>query len=89
VPLVGDVPDQNPEASPLLADLRAIPPLFMTATTTEVLLDDTLLFATRAARAGVPTTLHVLPNLFHMWHLWPDGLPQARQTLEAVALHLA
>jgi len=82
------LPDQNPEASPLLADPGALPPLFMTATTTEVLLDDTLLFATHAARAGVPTTLSVLPDLFHMWHLWPDDLPQARQTLEAVAHHL-
>jgi len=86
---LGDLPDHDPEASPLLADLGALPPLYMTATTTEVLLDDTLLFATRAARAGVPTTLHVLPDLFHLWHLWPDDLPQAHQTLAAVAHHLA
>jgi acetyl esterase/lipase len=61
----------------------------MTVTTTEVLLDDTLLFATRAARAGVSTTLHVLPNLFHMWYLWPEVLPEARQTVEDFAHHLA
>jgi len=86
---LGSLSNRDPEASPLLADLGALPPLFMSATTTEVLLDDTLLFATCAARAGVPTTLNVLPNLFHMWHLWPDGLPEARQTLAAVAHHLA
>ncbi len=85
---LGALPSTDPEASPLLGNLSKLPPVLMTATTTEVLMDDTLLFASRAARAGVPLTLQVLPNLFHMWHLWPDALPQAHQTLKAVADHL-
>ena len=85
---LGHFRDDDPEASPLLADLSHLPPLFVTATTTEVLLDDSLLLATRAARSGVPVTQQVRPNLFHMWHLWPDALPEARATLRAVANHL-
>jgi acetyl esterase/lipase len=73
------------EASPLLADLSALPPIYMTACVNEVLLDDTLLFAAAAARAGVPVRLDVLPSLFHMWTLWPQALPQARKSLRAIA----
>ncbi len=81
--------DTDVQASPLLGILSGLPPLFMTAAMAEVLLDDTLLFATAAVRAGAAVTQDVLPGLFHMWHLWPDGVPQARQTLTAVARHLA
>ncbi|MFZ3582375.1 alpha/beta hydrolase [Loktanella sp. DJP18] len=82
------LPDDDPEASPLLADMTRMPPLFISTTTTEVLLDDALLLATRAARSGIAVTLDVQPDLFHMWHLWPDALPEARRTLAAVAGHL-
>ena len=85
---LGHLPDDDPEASPLLADLSRLPRLFVTATTTEVLLDDSLLLATRAARSGVAITSEIQPDLFHMWLLWPDALPQARATLESVARHL-
>ena len=86
---LGHLPDDDPEASPLLADLSRLPPLFVTATTSEVLLDDSLLLATRAARSGVAVTLDVRLGLFHMWHLWPDVLPEAQATLRAVADHLS
>ena len=86
---LGHLRDDDPEASPLVGELGTLPPLFMAATTTEVLLDDTLLFATRAGRAGVPLTLRVLRDLFHMWHLWPDATPEGRGILQDVAAHLA
>ena len=86
---LGHLPDDDHDASPLLSDLGHLPPLYVTASTTEVLLDDSLLLATRAAQCGVPVTLDVRPDLFHMWHLWPDAVPQARATLRAVADHLA
>ena len=85
---LGHLRDDDPDASPLLADLARLPPLFVTATTTEVLLDDSLLLATRVARSGVAVTQHVVAELFHMWHLWPEALPEARATLLAVARHL-
>ncbi|MCX5269476.1 alpha/beta hydrolase fold domain-containing protein [Streptomyces sp. NBC_00199] len=39
--------------SPFLADLRGLPPLFVQVSSTEMLLDDSLELAARAARAGV------------------------------------
>ena len=86
---LGALPDDDPDASPLLSDLSRLPPLFVSATTTEVLLDDSLLLATRAARSGVAVTLDVRPDLFHMWHLWPDSLQQGCQTIEKVAQHVS
>ncbi len=76
------------EASPLLADLSSLPPIFMTASVNEVLLDDTLLFAAAAARAGVAVQTQILPPLFHMWTLWPQALPQARRSLCSIAKFL-
>lgn len=81
---LGHLPDDHPHASPLLADLSGLPPLWMTAASNEVLLDDTLLFAAAAARSGVPVQTDILPGLFHMWALWPD-LPEAQQTWKRIA----
>ncbi|RVT82711.1 alpha/beta hydrolase [Rhodobacteraceae bacterium CCMM004] len=78
-------PDAAPEVSPLLADLGALPRLWIAASTNEVLLDDSLLLARAAARAGVAVDLTVARGLFHMWPLWPDRLPAAGATLDALA----
>ncbi|MGR3269674.1 hypothetical protein DU478_18870 [Thalassococcus profundi] len=84
----GDRHADDPAVSPLLSDLSGLPPLYLTATTTEVLLDDTLLFARAAARAGVRVTLKVEPDLFHMWTLWP-AWPPARRSWAGVAQALS
>ncbi|WP_394152193.1 alpha/beta hydrolase [Loktanella salsilacus] len=86
---LGHLRDDDPAASPLYADLGKLPPLFVSATTTEVLLDDSLMLVRAAAQQGVCVTAAILPNLFHMWHLWPDATPQALETLRHVAGHLA
>ncbi len=78
-------PAGDPDRSPLGADLTRLPPVFLTATDCEVLLDDSLMLARSLAVAKVPVTLRVEPGLFHMWILWPDALPEARRTLGAIA----
>jgi monoterpene epsilon-lactone hydrolase len=47
-------PNNDPAASPLLTDLSRLPPLFITATTTEVLLDNSLLLTLQATRRASP-----------------------------------
>jgi monoterpene epsilon-lactone hydrolase len=81
----GDMPASHADVSPLLADLRGLPPMYLTAAVNEVLLDDTLLFATAAARAGVPVEVDIIAPLFHMWTLWPQALAQARESLRKIA----
>ena len=73
---MGGVADDDPAASPLLADLSALPPLHLSVASDEVLLDDTLLLARRAALAGVAVDLRVTPGLFHMFQLWPQAIPE-------------
>ena len=64
-------------------------PLFVSASLSEVLLDDALILAREAALDGVQVTLRTWPRLMHMWHLWPDATPEAREVLDAVAAFLA
>ncbi len=78
----------DPEVSPLGADLSRLPPLHIAVATTEVLLDDSLLLAAEAARAGAAVELVVTPGLFHLWPLWPDAIPEGAATLDGVAAFL-
>jgi acetyl esterase/lipase len=81
----GDLDPSSPDISPLLGDLSALPPTFLAAATSEVLLDDALLLAHRAARAGVAVELGVWPGLFHMWTLWPQAIPEGAAALARAA----
>jgi monoterpene epsilon-lactone hydrolase len=50
---LGDASPTDPHASPVYADLRGLPPLFLLAGSTEVLLDDSQRVADNARAAGV------------------------------------
>lgn len=78
----------NPDASPLLASLKGLPPTFVTASTREVLLDDSLLLIAALARAGVRVQADIIDDLWHMWTLWPGELSAARRTLGKIAAFL-
>ncbi|ROU03780.1 alpha/beta hydrolase [Histidinibacterium lentulum] len=84
----GDADPASAEVSPLLADLGGLPKLLILAAGDEILLDDALLLARAAALAGVRTDLRVWPGLFHLFPLWPEALPEAREALDAIAGHL-
>ncbi len=81
----GDEPDDDPQVSPLLDDLRLLPPLHLEVGDGEVLLDDTLLLADAARAAGVATTLHVEPGGLHMMQLWAPWWDAAADSLARVA----
>lgn len=84
----GVLPPDNPQVSPLLGDLSRLPPTYLTASDVEVLAGDTALL-NRAARAqGADITTVWKTGLFHMWTLWPEALPAARETLQDIATHL-
>ncbi|MEX2584657.1 MAG: alpha/beta hydrolase, partial [Gemmatimonadota bacterium] len=72
---------RHPGVSPLYAELRDLPPLFMNVGDDEVLLDDTLRFAARAAAAGVEVRLSVEPAGFHTY---PYFVPDAPESVQAV-----
>ncbi|GGQ33538.1 alpha/beta hydrolase fold domain-containing protein [Streptomyces mutabilis] len=59
----GPTPRDHPLLSPLHGNLHGLPPVQLHAAGTEVLLDDTLSFATRAAHSGVAVDLRVYEDL--------------------------
>lgn len=79
---------RDPDVSPLVADLAALPRTFLVASTCEVLLDDSLLLGVALARAGVQVETHILPGLWHLWPLWPGQLAEADDTLARIAAFL-
>jgi acetyl esterase/lipase len=72
-----------PEISPAYADLRGLPPCFVSVGTCDHLLDDSLQFATRAAAAGVAVDLFVLPELPHAYQVFDCGITRAWNAAQA------
>lgn len=81
----GDRAADDPEVSPLLADLALLPPLLLEVGGGEVLLDDTLLLAEAARAAGVRVHLHIEPEGLHMMQLWAPWWPPAVASLQRAA----
>jgi salicylate hydroxylase len=75
----------DPRVSPLFGDLAGLPPLFVTATQGECLLDDTTRLAERAEKAGVDVTLRLIEDSVHVYTIFPF-LPETRSTMEEVAV---
>lgn len=67
----------DPLASPLFADLLGLPPLLVQVGSDEILFDDALRLAERAAAMGVPTVFEEWIGMFHTWHAYPGALEAA------------
>ena len=81
----GDTLAEHSDASPLTSDLTNLPPVWITAATNEVLLDDTLLLIRSLGIAEVSCDAHIYQGLCHLWMLWPDALPEGVQVLRQLA----
>jgi acetyl esterase/lipase len=82
---LGDMPATHPYASPVYADLRGLPPLFMMAGSTEVLLDDSRRVAANARAAGVDCELEVWKKMPHVWPIFAPFIPEANRALDRAA----
>jgi monoterpene epsilon-lactone hydrolase len=70
---------ENPELSPVLADLSRLPPLLILAGENELLLDDALRVEERAQRAGTHVRMIVGKRMQHDWPLTMPWLEESRQ----------
>lgn len=75
----------EPLVSPLLGDLRGLPPLCIHVGDQEVLLSDSTRLAERARAAGVDVTLEVWPELWHVFQFFAPILPEAQRSLDQLA----
>ncbi|GEP07742.1 alpha/beta hydrolase [Methylobacterium oxalidis] len=85
---VGTFDAGDPLASPLLGDLRGLPPLLIQVGTDERLLDDATRYAARANEAGVPVRLEVWEGLHHVFQLDVAHLDSSRRALDRAAAFL-
>jgi monoterpene epsilon-lactone hydrolase len=76
----------DPFVSPLLADLRGLPPVMIQVGGSEILLSDSLDFANAAALAGVNVSLRSWPDQVHGWPIFHPTMPvSARRAIEEAA----
>ncbi len=79
--------------SPVFADLSGLPPLIIQAGSHEVLLDDAVRLARRAAAADVEVTLDITPGVPHVFQAYSPMLDEAAAALDRagqlLSAHLA
>ncbi len=79
---LGSTAPTNPYASPLLADLRGLPPLLVQVGAEELLLDDSRELVHRIHAAGGEALLEVYPRgVFHCWQMLDGLVPEAGESL--------
>ncbi|MET0179715.1 MAG: alpha/beta hydrolase fold domain-containing protein [Novosphingobium sp.] len=87
---LGEVPADDPFASPLYADLSGLPPVLVQVGSVEVLLDDSLRIAAKIRAQGGECECEVWQEMPHDWMLF-GMLPEAKKALahivEFVARH--
>jgi len=75
--------------SPVFADLSGLPPLIIQAGTHEVLLDDAVRLAQRAATADVEITLDITPGVPHVFQAYHAILDEAAAALDRAGRFLS
>ena len=76
----------DPALSPLLADLKGLPPALMQVGTSDPLLDDTTFMAARLAAAGVAVDLRVHPGGVHGFDMFDLAIARDAQAAGAAFL---
>jgi acetyl esterase/lipase len=71
------VPAETPTASPLLDDLRGLPPLLVLVGSAEILHDDAIGLFEKAAASDVDSELEVFPDCIHLWMQLAPSSPEA------------
>jgi acetyl esterase/lipase len=77
-----------PSASPLYTDPAGFPPLLIQVGTREILLDDSLRFANRAAKANVKVVLKIWPGMTHDWPVFAPVLVEGREAIAEAGVFL-
>ena len=73
-----------PDVSPLFADFRGFPPLFLQAGSGEMLRDEAVRAADKAHLAGVDVELEIWPEVPHAFQV-ADFLPEATSAIDHIA----
>ncbi|HEX4710612.1 alpha/beta hydrolase [Phenylobacterium sp.] len=84
--LLGEHPDvSDPYVSPISADLTGLPPIYLQAGGDEGLLDDSVVFAELAGKAGVKAKIDVFPDMLHSFQMAAGRAPEADDAISRLA----
>lgn len=75
---------KNPLASPLFANLEALPDMLIQVGSDEILLDDSTRLAKLAKASGVDVTLEVWEGMWHVWHAFADKLVEGQEAIDNI-----
>lgn len=79
---------RDPMVSPILADLSGLPPILIHVGTEEILLDDSLRLARKAALDGVSVELKVWKGMIHCFHLFAPILTEGQEAIADAGVFL-
>ncbi|THV18037.1 alpha/beta hydrolase [Nocardioides caeni] len=79
---------RRPEASPLFADLRDLPPLVVQAASDEIIRDDVERLVDAAQAAGVTVSYELLDGHWHVSHLFAGLMREATEAVGSLAAGL-
>lgn len=82
---LGDTDPASPPASPVFADLTGLAPLLIQVGSHEILLDDAVRLAARAAEHDVHVELQVWPQVPHVFQAFAALLDEAADALRSAA----
>lgn len=83
--LVGEDCPENPQISPIHADLRGLPPIYLQAGEREIFIDMIRTFFERAKAQGAEIELEVWESMNHVFQAYGDRLPEAREAMQRIA----
>lgn len=81
---IGDSNPMHPYLSPVFGDYSGLPPIFIQAASSEILLSDSLRIFNKVEVVNGPITLEIWENVFHAWPYTAPFLPEARKALKHV-----
>jgi monoterpene epsilon-lactone hydrolase len=82
---LGSADPRDLRASPLLADLRGLPPMLIQVGSTELLLDDSRRLYSAIMDAGGQAELEVYREAMHCWQMFDGLVPEAGEALDHAA----
>ena len=75
---------QNPLVSPVHADLRGLPPIYIQAGDAELLIDMIRVFAGRAQEQGASVSLEVWKQMNHVFQAYGPITQQSKEALQRI-----
>jgi acetyl esterase/lipase len=82
---VGDNSPQNPQISPIHADLRGLPPIYLQAGAREIFIDMIQAFYEKAKSQGANIELDVWESMNHVFQGYGDQMPEAKEAMQRIA----